>query len=224
MTTPVNTGSPLPTGKPQPYTLSFSVPARIAMRVTVNCENHQDALADGYAALAEQVPQTAEVLSVDLEDAKFLDLERTPAHPAPAAVRPAPALDGCWQVGLYLQGHLLELSAPLREVEATARQEAALAEQQSLFDEVALQQFGAPPAIRTRTKRGGWEVWAQAPDDQSPKLLSAWLDEPGAKQLLQNAVLSKTYQLVRLVDYSDRVRGPHTKGEVRSTRATRPAT
>ena len=196
------------------YTLTFSVPARANVRVETRGQNQQDALANGYAALAGVKVSSAEILSLDLDDAEFLDMERG-ALPESAQPEPPPAFseDLC-QVVCYLGGHLFSASAPLARAVAEEMASNLQKDEKCTFDEVGVREFCGPEISRQRVTRGGWMVIVNRQPVElcsgqgDGELLAAWLSEEEGHATFRTAALSKRYARVQLIDFSNRLKGP----------------
>lgn len=196
------------------YTLTFSVPARATVRVETRGQNQQDALANGYAALAGIKASSAEILSLDLDDAEFMDMERG-ALPKSSHPGPLPEYsEDLYQVVCYLGGHLFSASAPVARAVADEMATNLLKDDKCAFDEVAVREFGGPEVSRQRVTRGGWMVVVNRQPGEScsrpveEELLAAWLSAEEGRDTFRTAVLSKRYARVQLIDFSKRLKGP----------------
>lgn len=203
------------------YTLTFSVPARVLVRVPTTGENQQDALANGHAALADWRGATADVESVDLEGADFLDMSKgwLPSEsPEPAGG----SASDLWQLVLRTGTVVYSVSEPLTQSAAEARMAEALAQADAGYSHVALRAFGGNTDTKLQqVARGGWEVWARPSHTQPETLLETWLNEEAALKLFRSTVLAKTQASVRLVDFSNRIAGAKDARVVQSsTRGT----
>lgn len=192
----------------KPYVLTFSVPANVLIRVPTTGTNHQDALANGHAAVGQWQGATADIESVDLEAATFVSMDNDTAGLAP----PEPLCElptSLWQVVLLHGGLVYSMSEPMGQSAAEARRAEALKNATAGYSHVALRSFGETSNLKAdRVSRGGWEVWARPTADQPEELVEAWLSEAEAIALFRSLALSRAQAGLRLVNFSNRIEGP----------------
>lgn len=199
----------------QNYTLTFSVPARVLVRVATTGTCQQDALANGHAAVARWREPTAEVESVDLEDASFLDMTKG-EHDSPSLKSPTLAPPGLWQLVLLQGEHVYSVGAPLSRERAEAAAAVALAQGSEPYSHVALRPYGGETAESQRVARGGWEVFARQETSLVENVVGTWLTEAEALALFRKTIQAGQSTLVRLIDFTDRFSGPQTRKEIES--------
>jgi len=198
------------------YTATFLVPAQVFVRVTVDCDNQQTALAAVHDQLQLAKPDSVTVQSLDLEGATMGDFMRAPhgqpaVAPAKSSTTPAPGDHAVYSLlQLDSEGGVLSRTAAGHYLEAKAALDAASADPLSAPARYELRTPDDRVYLSAPAKRGGWEALA-SPVGGEPAEVHSWLpDKATALKLVRTLLATGRYAQLLVVDFSDRTKGPRT--------------
>lgn len=196
------------------YEATFSITAEVTVKVAITGENQTEGLVAAHDAIRLAKPDQAVVVSLNLDTARNIDFKRIEqAKPVDNANPPSPlSLETRFKVMLFQRPKCagiaaLETEVPTYET-AKGLAESVLQPNNPYASAQVIDQLGFK-VLDVQAERGDWEVEAISASDPRSTRRFSWLPTAeDAKQVALQLLSHKETAYVRIIDYTDRKRGP----------------